>query len=102
MTKQDKELEQLSSLMRNAGNDFLDVLKEMQLPAPTVTQMRKFVDTLPSTHVADLLISTTDADIADKMEVLKAHESKDRLKKAIEIIKKQTKVRLLTYYYYFY
>lgn len=92
--KADQELQDQIVALRSTSKEFVSLLQSLKLPAPVLTQLQKFLDNvavMPG-QVVDLLMSTIESSLDEKIMILEAVDLKDRISKAIELLTRQIHV----------
>ncbi|KAF9989807.1 hypothetical protein BGZ75_004809 [Mortierella antarctica] len=92
--KADQELQDQIVTLRSISREFVSLLQTLKLPAPVLTQLQKFLDnvTLMPGQVVDLLMSTIESTVEEKITILDAVDLKDRIHKAVELLTRQIHV----------
>ncbi|KAF9125558.1 hypothetical protein BGW39_007312 [Mortierella sp. 14UC] len=92
--KADQELQDQIVALRSTSKEFVSLLQSLKLPAPVLTQLQKFLDNVTAMpgQVVDLLMSTIESSLEEKVMILEAVDLKDRISKAIELITRQIHV----------
>ncbi|KAF9922555.1 hypothetical protein FBU30_007322 [Linnemannia zychae] len=92
--KSDQELQDQIVALRSTSKEFVSLLQSLKLPAPVLTQLQKFLDnvTVMPGQVVDLLMSTIESSLDEKIMILDAIDLKDRIAKAIELLTRQIHV----------
>ncbi|KAF9437894.1 hypothetical protein BGZ76_010676 [Entomortierella beljakovae] len=92
--KADQELQDQIVALRSTSREFVTLLQTLKLPAPVLTQLQKFLDnvTLIPGQVVDLLMSTIESTIEEKIAILDSVDIKERITKAIELLTRQIHV----------
>lgn len=93
--KSDQELQDQIVALRSTSKEFVSLLQSLKLPAPVLTQLQKFLDNVTAMpgQVVDLLMSTIESSLDEKVMILEAVDLKDRISKAIELLTRQIHVR---------
>lgn len=92
--KSDQELQDQIVALRSTSKEFVSLLQSLKLPAPVLTQLQKFLDNVSAMpgQVVDLLMSTIESSLDEKVMILEAVDLKDRISKAIELLTRQIHV----------
>ncbi|KAF9147620.1 hypothetical protein BG015_010710 [Linnemannia schmuckeri] len=92
--KSDQELQDQIVALRSTSKEFVSLLQSLKLPAPVLTQLQKFLDNVTAMpgQVVDLLMSTIESSLDEKVMILEAVDLKDRIPKAIELLTRQIHV----------
>ncbi|KAG0296417.1 hypothetical protein BGZ96_009500 [Linnemannia gamsii] len=90
----DQELQDQIVALRSTSKEFVSLLQSLKLPAPVLTQLQKFLDNVTAMpgQVVDLLMSTIESSLDEKVMILEAVDLKDRISKAIELLTRQIHV----------
>ncbi|KAF9375987.1 hypothetical protein BGX21_003613 [Mortierella sp. AD011] len=92
--KADQELQDHIVALRSTSREFVSLLQSLKLPAPVLTQLQKFLDNvaiIPG-QVVDLLMSTIESTVDEKIMILDAIDIKERVTKAVELLTRQIHV----------
>lgn len=92
--KNDQELQDQIVALRSTSKEFVSLLQTLKLPAPVLTQLQKFLESvgvIPG-QVVDLLMSTIESTYDEKITILEATDLKERIVKAIELLTRQIHV----------
>ncbi|KAF9913278.1 hypothetical protein EC991_000040 [Linnemannia zychae] len=92
--KSDQELQDQIVALRSTSKEFVSLLQSLKLPAPVLTQLQKFLDNVTAMpgQVVDLLMSTIESSLEEKVMILEAVDLKDRISKAVELLTRQIHV----------
>ncbi|KAF9562728.1 hypothetical protein EC968_005147 [Mortierella alpina] len=92
--KADQELQDQIVTLRSISREFVSLLQTLKLPAPVLTQLQKFLDNvaLMPGQVVDLLMSTIESTVEEKITILDAVDLKDRIHKSVELLTRQIHV----------
>ncbi|KAF9950804.1 hypothetical protein BGZ70_001223 [Mortierella alpina] len=92
--KTDQELQDQIVTLRSISREFVSLLQTLKLPAPVLAQLQKFLDNvaLMPGQVVDLLMSTIESTVEEKITILDAVDLKDRIHKAVELLTRQIHV----------
>ena len=92
--KNDQELQDHIVALRSTSKEFVSLLQTLKLPAPVLTQLQKFLENvgLIPGQVVDLLMSTIESTLEEKVIILDAVDLKDRIPKAVELLTRQIHV----------
>ncbi|KAF9085190.1 hypothetical protein BGX29_002119 [Mortierella sp. GBA35] len=92
--KADQDLQDQIVALRSTSKEFVSLLQSLKLPAPVLTQLQKFLDNVTAMpgQVVDLLMSTIESSLDEKVTILEAVDLKDRISKAIELLTRQIHV----------
>ncbi|KAF9585033.1 hypothetical protein BGW38_004192 [Lunasporangiospora selenospora] len=92
--KSDIELQDQIVALRSTSKEFVALLQSLKLPAPVLTQLQKFLESvgvIPG-QVVDLLMSTIESTVDEKIAILDAVDLKERITKAVELLTRQIHV----------
>lgn len=94
----DQELQEQIVTLRSTSREFVSLLQTLKLPAPVLTQLQKFLDNVMAYpgQVVDLLMSTVETTIEEKISILDAVDLKERITKAVELLMRQIHVSIMT------
>ncbi|GJJ73158.1 ATP-dependent Lon protease [Entomortierella parvispora] len=92
--KNDQDLQDHIVALRSTSKEFVSLLQTLKLPAPVLTQLQKFLENvgLIPGQVVDLLISTIESTLEEKIMILDAVDLKERIPKAVELLTRQIHV----------
>ncbi|KAI7830384.1 Lon protease C-terminal proteolytic domain-containing protein [Gamsiella multidivaricata] len=92
--RSDQTLQDQIVILRSTSREFVSLLQTLKLPAPVLTQLQKFLDnvTVIPGQVVDLLMSTIESTIEEKIIILDAVDLKERIAKAVELLTRQIHV----------
>ncbi|KAF9344134.1 hypothetical protein BGX26_004750, partial [Mortierella sp. AD094] len=92
--KADQELQDHIVALRSTSREFVSLLQSLKLPAPVLTQLQRFLDNvaLIPGQVVDLLMSTIESTIDEKIMILDAIDMNERVAKAVELLTRQIHV----------
>ncbi|KAF8983484.1 hypothetical protein BGZ46_010159 [Entomortierella lignicola] len=92
--KSDQELQDQIVALRSTSREFVSLLQSLKLPAPVLTQLQRFLDNvaLIPGQVVDLLMSTIESTIDEKIMILDAIDINERITKAVELLTRQIHV----------
>jgi len=93
--KNDQDLQDHIVALRSTSKEFVSLLQTLKLPAPVLTQLQKFLENvgLIPGQVVDLLMSTIESTLEEKVMILDAVDLKERIPKAVELLTRQIHVR---------
>ncbi|KAG0053280.1 hypothetical protein BGZ83_001380 [Gryganskiella cystojenkinii] len=92
--KSDQDLQDHIVALRSTSKEFVSLLQTLKLPAPVLTQLQKFLENvgLIPGQVVDLLMSTIESTVDEKVMILDAIDLKERIPKAVELLTRQIHV----------
>ncbi|KAI8359371.1 anti-sigma H sporulation factor, LonB, partial [Mortierella sp. GBAus27b] len=92
--RSDQELQEQIVILRSTSREFVSLLQTLKLPAPVLTQLQKFLDNVMAYpgQVVDLLMSTVETTIEEKITILDAVDLKERIGKAVDLLMRQIHV----------
>ncbi|KAF9896895.1 hypothetical protein BX616_006545, partial [Lobosporangium transversale] len=92
--KTDQEMQDLIVTLRSISREFVALLQSLKLPTPILTQLQKFLDNVNIVpgQVVDLLMSTIESTMEEKIAILNAVDLKERITKAVELMTRQIHV----------
>lgn len=92
--KSDQELQDQIVTLRSTSKEFVSLLQSLKLPAPVLTQLQKFLESVGAIpgQVVDLLMSTIESTYDEKILILDAVDLKVRIPKAVELLTRQIHV----------
>ncbi|KAG0212582.1 hypothetical protein BGX28_006018 [Mortierella sp. GBA30] len=92
--KSDQGLQDQIVTLKSISREFVSLLQTLKLPAPVLTQLQKFLDNIADMpgQVVDLLMSTIESTVEEKIMILDAVDLKERITKAVELLTRQIHV----------
>lgn len=88
----DDENPEFAALVENFRSESTKLLDMLDVSSPAVARLKKMLNSIPHTMLADLVASLTKASFAEKLEILDAIDLMERFKKALPLLVRQVKM----------
>ncbi|KAK3914653.1 Lon protease-like protein 2, peroxisomal [Frankliniella fusca] len=88
----DDENPEFAALVENFRSESTKLLDMLDVSSPVVARLKKMLNSIPHTMLADLVASLTKASFTEKLEILDAIDLMERFKKALPLLVRQVKM----------